>query len=261
LGGLGLAAGLSNSVQRIDVSLKLKLTPQINERNKIRLEIDQTVEDITGKNELTQTPTTSKRAIKTVVVVDDQQTIVLGGLIKDSTTESDTKIPILGDLPLLGFLFKQHSTKLSKTNLLLVLTPYIISSADDFQRIFERKMREHEEFAAEYYGHRKEFRAHVDYRKKTGPFGRMVNTLRREREKLENGGIGDGSESLIGPSKGQGQKGAEPGNEGDPDPEAGVDVPAPNPDTLTPEDTTAAPPVLGEDSAAEPPAGTGQEAP
>lgn len=123
----------------------------------------------------------------------------MGGLIKDSTTESDTKVPLLGDLPLVGFLFKQHSTKLSKTNLLLILTPYIISSADDFQRIFERKMREHEEFAAEYYGHRKEFRAHVDYRKKTGPFGRMVSTLRREREKLENGGIGDGSETLVGP--------------------------------------------------------------
>jgi len=267
LGGLGLAS-LSGSVQRIDVSLKLKLTPQINERNKIRLEIDQTVEDVTGKDERTQTPTTSKRAIKTVVVVDDQQTIVLGGLIKDSTTESDTKIPLLGDLPLLGFFFKQHSTKLTKTNLLLILTPYIISSADDFQRIFERKMREHEEFAAEYYGHRKEFRAHVDYRKKTGPFGRMVNTLRREREKLENGGIGDGTESLIGPSKEQGRSNGDPGSDGDvtQDPEAGADVPAPNSnlDILAPEDTTAAPHVLGEDTGAPelpPPGGAGQEAP
>lgn len=199
LGALGGLGGLSSQVQRIDVSLKLTLTPQINERNKIRLEIEQTVEDVSGREERSQTPTTSKRAIKTVVVVDDQQTIVLGGLIKDSTTESESKVPVLGDIPLIGWLFKQHSTKLAKTNLLLILTPYIISSSEDFQRIFERKMHEQEEFAAEYYGHQKAFRAHVDYRKKIGPLGRIVSTLRREREKFENGGSGDGSSSVVGP--------------------------------------------------------------
>lgn len=250
-GAAGLAglASLSGSVQRIDVSLKLTLTPQINERNKIRLEIDQTVEDVTGKDERTQTPTTSKRAIKTVVVVDDQQTIVLGGLIKDTTTESDSKIPLLGDIPLLGFFFKQHSTKLAKTNLLLILTPYIISSADDFQRIFERKMREHEEFAAEYYGHRKEFRAHVDYRKKTGPFGRMVNTLRREREKLENGGIGDGTETLVAPGQQKSDSKADVTQDGDVphDGEAEVDVPGPSRNSAI-EDTSAAPHALSEEA-------------
>ena len=199
LGGLGLA-GLSSSVQRIDVSLKLTLTPQINERNKIRLEVDQAVEDIVGEESKSMQPTTSKRAIKTVVVAENQQTIVLGGLIKDSTTRSNIRIPYLGSIPIIGWLFKSTSKRVQKTNLMLVLTPYIISSADDFQRIFERKMREHEEFAAEYYGHRKEFRAHIDYQKKQGPLGRLVTTMRREREKYENGGSGDGSETLVGPA-------------------------------------------------------------
>lgn len=200
LGGLGMGLG-ATQIQRIDVSLKLTLTPQINESNKIRLEIEQIVEDVTGKDQLSQTPTTSHRSIKTVVVVDDQQTIVLGGLVKDNTTESESKIPLLGDLPIVGWLFKQHSTKKTKTNLMLVLTPYIITSSDDFQRIFERKMQEYEEFASEYYGHRKEFRAHVDYKKKRGPLGHLVTTLRRERSKFENGGDGDGTEMMVHPHK------------------------------------------------------------
>ena len=85
LGGLGgaLGGGLFNSVERIDVSLKLSITPQINERNKIRLEVEQQFEDIVDRQG--GTPTTANRSIKSVVVVDDQQTIVLGGLMRDST--------------------------------------------------------------------------------------------------------------------------------------------------------------------------------
>ena len=197
LGGIGALGALGNSVQRIDVSLKLTLTPQINESNKIRLEIDQSVEDVVGEQIENKTPTTSKRAIKTVVVVDNQQTIVLGGLIKNNKTDSNSRIPYLGSIPILGNLFKTRQTKTSKNNLLLIMTPYIIASSDDFQRIFERKMREHEEFAAEFYGHRAEFRAHVDYQKKSGPLGRLVSTVRRERSKPENGGLGDGSELVV----------------------------------------------------------------
>ena len=202
LGGLGALGGLGgfNSVQRIDVSLKLTLTPQINERNKIRLEIDQTVEDVVGSaTAQNPTPTTAHRSLKTVVVVDDQQTIVLGGLMRDRTTAGETKIPFLGDIPILGYFFKQHNNQTEKVNLLLVLTPYIVTTQDDFQRIYERKMLESDEFAAQYYGYRKEYRAHIDYTKKTGPLGRLVNTVRRERERYENGGNGDGSETLIRP--------------------------------------------------------------
>ncbi len=200
LGGIGALGGLG-SVQRIDVSLKLTLTPQINERGKIRLEIDQTVEDVSTTDAKSQSPSTSHRSLKTVVVVDDQQTIVLGGLIRDRTSETETKIPFLGDLPLLGYLFKTHNFTAQKVNLLLVLTPYIISSQGDFQRIFERKMAESDEFAAQYFGHRKEYRAYIDYTKKTGPLSRMVATLRRERDKYENGGGGDGTAIMVQPKR------------------------------------------------------------
>jgi general secretion pathway protein D len=202
LGGLGALGALGGgSIQRIDVSLKLTLTPQINEHNKIRLEIEQSVEDLSGEDASKSTPTTSHRSLKTVIIADDQQTVVLGGLMRDRSSDSETKIPFFGDLPILGYLFKQRNDKAQKVNLLLVLTPYIINSQADFQRIFERKIQEHDEFAAQYYGHRKEYRAHIDYSKKTGPLSRLVSTLRREREKYENGGEGDGSEVLVGPQK------------------------------------------------------------
>ncbi len=159
------------------------------------------MEDLSGEDASKATPTTSHRSLKTVIIADDQQTVVLGGLMRDRSSDSESKIPFFGDLPIIGYLFKQHNEKAQKVNLLLVLTPYIINSQIDFQRIFERKMQEHEEFAAQYYGHRKEYRAHIDYSKKTGPFSRLVRTLRREHEKYENGGEGDGSEVLVGPKK------------------------------------------------------------
>jgi general secretion pathway protein D len=202
LGSIGLLGGL-NSVQRIDVSLKLTLTPQINESNTIRLEIDQSVEDVVGgPTATTQTPTTAHRGLKTVVVVEDQQTVVLGGLIRDRSTAGETKIPFLGDIPVLGYFFKQHNNNVQKVNLLLVLTPYIIAGPNDFQRIFERKMRENEEFAAEYYGPRKEYRAHIDYQKKQGPLGHLHSILQNERNRIENGGDGNGAETLIAPDNG-----------------------------------------------------------
>ncbi len=204
IGGIGALSALGGgSVQRIDVSLKLTLTPQINEHNKIRLEVEQSVEDLTGENLSNSTPTTSHRSLKTVIVAEDQQTVVLGGLMRDRNSDSETKLPFFGDLPLIGYLFKKRTDKVQKVNLMLVLTPYIINSQGDFQRIFERKLQEHEEFSAQYYGHRKEYRAHIDYSKKGGPLGWMIKTLRRERARYENGGSGDGTEVMVGPVKKQ----------------------------------------------------------
>ena len=222
LAGFG---SLFSSIDRIDVSLKLKLTPQINESDKIRLEIDQQLEDVSRVDELTQQPVTSNRSAKTVVVVDDQQTIVIGGLMRDRSRESESKFPILGDIPLIGWLFKQRSSKVEKTNLLLVLTPYIVNDAGDFQRIFERKIQEYEEFAADYYGDLPSYRAHIDYSRKTGPLGHLAATVHREMGKLENGGGGDGKSVLVAPGPGK-TEGAGRGDDVAP-------LPLPNDETIT----------------------------
>ena len=199
LGGMGALGGMFNQVDRIDVSLKLAITPQINERNRIRLEVEQQIEDVTGVDELTKTPMTANRAIKSVVVVEDQQTIVLGGLMRENVKESESKFPILGDIPILGWFFRSQSKKQEKVNLLLVLTPYIIRDVGDFQTILERKMKEHEEFAADYYGAAEEYRAHVDYSRTLGPLAQLGRRVQEETQKLENGGQGSDDELLVQP--------------------------------------------------------------
>ena len=182
------------------MSLKLAITPQINERNRIRLEVEQQIEDVTGIDKITQTPMTANRAIKSVVVVEDQQTIVLGGLMRDNVKESESKFPILGDIPILGWFFKSRTKKQEKVNLLLVLTPYIIRDVADFQTILERKMEEHEEFAADYYGSVQQYRAHIDYSRTVGPLAQLGRRIQEETQKLENGGAGGDDELLIKPT-------------------------------------------------------------
>lgn len=215
LSGFG---SLFSATDRIDVSLKLSLTPHINERNQISLELEQQIEDVVGRDEQTQQPITANRSAKTTIMVRDQQTVVIGGLMRDRERESESKIPILGDLPLLGWLFKTRSTETEKVNLILVLTPYIIRSQTDFQRIFERKMQQYERFAAEYYGNLPEYRAHIDYSRKNGPLAQMVRTVKTEKEKLENGGRGDGSDVLIQPAEPSGAKSDSNGEAKTPEP-------------------------------------------
>ncbi len=172
LGGFG--GGVS--VQRQDVALTLRITPQINESNFVRLEIEEEVEDVQSIDPVLGPRTTTRQA-RTTVVVQDQQTIVIGGLMRDTTTEDVGKVPFLGDIPLIGRLFRHTSTRSVKTNLLLLLTPYIIRDTEDFQAIFRRKMEEREEFLA-FFGRRdSEFMAAVDYARKDGPMQSVFETI------------------------------------------------------------------------------------
>ncbi len=145
LGGLlGLAGGFS--APRADVGNKIKVTPHVNESNQVRLEIQQESSAAgAAVGALGAVPIT-KRQANTTVVVQDQQTIVIGGLMRDEYTTSREKIPVLGDLPLLGALFRHTNTVKRKANLLLILTPHVIRDQSDLRRIFERKMQERQEF-------------------------------------------------------------------------------------------------------------------
>jgi general secretion pathway protein D len=116
------------TVQREPVGIELKITPQINEEgDTVLLKIDQTVSDLTG-NSISGQPVTNKREVKTKVVANDGQVIVLGGLINSNLMESEQRVPVLGDIPLLGNLFKYRKTDKSKRNLLIFLQPSIIRS-------------------------------------------------------------------------------------------------------------------------------------
>jgi general secretion pathway protein D len=137
-------------IERKDVGLTLRLTPQISEGDFVRLEIYQEISNvletpIAGATDLV----TSKRSAKTTVVVKDHQPIVLGGLISDSVDESIKKVPFLGDIPLMGSLFKVTKHTGGKTNLLLVITPHIIRSAKDLEGFYEEKKDEIKKFREE----------------------------------------------------------------------------------------------------------------
>ena len=115
------------TIQRQDVGITLKVKPQINEGNAVKLEISQEVSNVVASaNAASQGPTTNKRAIKTNVLVEDGQILVLGGLIDDQLTETAQKVPLLGDVPLLGNLFRYRSTTKLKRNLMVFLHPVIL---------------------------------------------------------------------------------------------------------------------------------------
>lgn len=203
LGGLGGLGGFGGTpfgtIQRQNVDLKLSVKPQINESDYVRLVITEQIEEIASQDPVLG-PTTSKRSAKTTVVAKDQETVVIGGIMQDRIVESVSKTPILGDIPLLGNLFRQQSRRKVKTNLLLFLTPYIIRDGSDFRRIFERKMRERQEFVEQFYGATTGYDVAIDFERKAGPLARMGQIVDKEMNKLENGGPGTGTERLIAPS-------------------------------------------------------------
>jgi general secretion pathway protein D len=149
--GLGLLNGLGGfAAPRQDVGNKIKITPHINESNQVRLEIDQESSAPGATSGTLGAVSIIKRTANTTVVVQDQQTVVIGGLMSDEYTTTRTKVPVLGDLPLLGALFRTSDVQKRKKNLLLVLTPHVIRDQEDLRKIFERKMQERQEFLDRY---------------------------------------------------------------------------------------------------------------
>jgi general secretion pathway protein D len=148
------------SYQREDVATTLKVTPQINESNFVTLEVYQEVqeieEDSQGLDVQSSGFITSKRSAETTVVVRDNQTVVLGGLIGNTDTEVESKIPLLGDLPLLGVLFRGRRTVSRKTNLLIFLTPHVIDGPEDLEEVYRVKVAQRNEFVRRFYGKSKE---------------------------------------------------------------------------------------------------------
>ena len=114
------------TIQRQDVGLTLKIKPQINEGSALRLDIEQEVSSIAPSVAGASDIVTKKRAIKTNVMVDDGQIVVLGGLIEETVSEDEQKVPLLGDIPLLGNLFKSRATDVTKTNLMVFIHPVIL---------------------------------------------------------------------------------------------------------------------------------------
>ena len=100
---------------------------------------------------------------------------------------------------MIGWLFKGRNADQDKTNLLVVLTPYVVRSSEDFRKIYERKMKERQEFVEAYYGDASKYNPFIDYSKKSGPLAKIVEHLDGELLKAENGGPGLPGEVVVQP--------------------------------------------------------------
>lgn len=127
-----------------DVGISLEIVPHISQDKRVRLEIEseftKLIQGVTGSS--IDTPTTAKRQAETEVSMNDGATIVIGGLIRDDTEKVVNKIPLLGDLPLVGGLFQYASDETQKTNLLIFITPHVIADQNDMNRVSEKKKGE-----------------------------------------------------------------------------------------------------------------------
>jgi general secretion pathway protein D len=127
------------TIERRDVGITLRLTPQILESNLVKLDVFQEISSVSGEAQASGSVPlgviTNKRSATTSVLVEDGKTAVIGGLIRDNVIVGERKIPLLGDIPLLGWLFKFRSKHTEKTNLLIFLTPTIVKSPTEMAEL------------------------------------------------------------------------------------------------------------------------------
>jgi len=137
---------INNTIERKDVGITLRITPHIHESEFVSMDIYQEASALkTDALTLSQSssvgPTWTKRSAKTTVLVKTGDTVILGGIMQENITRNVTKVPLLGDIPLLGYLFKYHSERKTKTNLLIMLTPTIIQEPGVISKSLEERQR------------------------------------------------------------------------------------------------------------------------
>ena len=189
-GGTGTSSlgGIGQNIQRQPLKLEMKIKPHISGSDNVRMEIEITIQDV-GDPDPQLGPIWTDRHAKTKVVVHDQQSTVIGGLISSRMIFSETKVPLLGDIPILGYLFKYKQKQTRKNDLLILLTPYIVKDQLDIDQILQRKTRDQTEFAramndlglARYI-------SQIDYTRKRGlleDINRTVMSIEEERTAQE----------------------------------------------------------------------------
>jgi len=125
-----------NTYSREDIGITLKVKPRLSSNNKVSLNVETVIEDILASSGSTaDRPITTKRKVLTNAIVSNGETIIIGGLIKNSTGKSVTKVPLLGDIPIIGELFKSTADASSEVNVVIYLTPYIVRKSGDLKKL------------------------------------------------------------------------------------------------------------------------------
>jgi general secretion pathway protein D len=139
------SGGTFESFEYRDVGKILKITPHVTEGRLVRMNLSLEVTNIDLASTLTTSstlPVTQKRTVDTTVIVKDNQTVVIGGLIDETTTNNETKVPVLGDIPILGWLFRSKTETNQKTNLYIFLTPRVIKNPAEADDVYKMKKGE-----------------------------------------------------------------------------------------------------------------------
>ena len=133
------------TIQRQDVGLQLTVTPHVHDGQTVRLEVSQEITNVIDApigDAAFSDVVTSKRTIDTVVLADDQQTLVLGGLIQDDITKGNARVPLLGSIPGIGWLFRSETKTNTRRNLLIFLRPTVVNTVEDANQVTERKYQD-----------------------------------------------------------------------------------------------------------------------
>ncbi len=185
LAGTSQAGSTTVNIDRMDLELKLDIKPHISDDDTVFLEISHEAKDL-GDTGGELGPTWNTRKLETKVSVRNQQTIVIGGMLSQKDYIVNTQIPILGDIPVLGRLFKHSLKQKRKTNLIILLTPYILRDGIDVETIRARKMQEHTELVRSFHSlDGRVYEPKIDYRHKRG----MVEEINRALLSVEEDAV------------------------------------------------------------------------
>lgn len=165
-----VSGGLVNqqTIERLKAALSLEVTPHVHDAKTVSLDIKLDNESFGAADDL-GIPTNSRKLELEQVLARDDQPLVLGGLVQERETISESQVPGLGKIPVLGWLFKSRKRRTEKVNLLMILVPHILDSPDDARRIHKRRLEERLEFLERYTAFkRRDLDTHVNYRRKAG---------------------------------------------------------------------------------------------
>ncbi|NBO39014.1 type II secretion system protein GspD, partial [bacterium] len=142
----------TQKIETLDATLGVKIKPQISKADFVSMDVQIKAESFGRRNSENRPEQTNKRSFNTKVTVQNEQTIVVSGLQRDLEIDGKDKVPLLGDIPIIGWLFRNSSTTKAKTTLMIFLTPHVVRSSEDLGRIYDKKVQARDEFLKAFYG-------------------------------------------------------------------------------------------------------------
>lgn len=183
-------ATTQSGIDREKATIKLTITPYVSPQNStVRLKVDQQIKQLSktivaAKNLQDNAVALSERSVKTNIVVNDGDTAVIGGLIREDEQAEESKVPILGDIPIIGWLFKGSSVEKKKLNLLIFLSPRIIRTPQDQKNLLSKKLNERLDFIKNNYSGRDPYGKAVDKMYRQSGKGKL-DTMSTDETKIE----------------------------------------------------------------------------